>query len=37
VLRLRMSFRLDWPKTFGPELPALGKTKTTAAKSETKT
>lgn len=38
VLRLRVSFHLDWPRTLGPELPALGKTKTTAAvKSETKT
>jgi hypothetical protein len=38
VLRLRMSFHLDWPKTIGPELPPLGKTKTMAAlKQETKT
>ena len=38
VLRLRVSFHLDWPKTLGPNLPAIGKTKTTAAvKTETKT
>jgi len=38
VLRARISFHLDWPRTIVPELPGLGKTKTTAAaKQETKT